>query len=109
MNVDPFDSRLDDPLERKRLNKVFTQGLTEEVGYCLPIQSAKGQWRTGQWFLRDERMYLVPGDSAMGYRLPLDSNRGWPRKIFPTQFLPTLLHQKHLHAWPCKSPGPKQV
>ena len=32
-----------------------------------------GQWRTGPWHLRDERMYLVPGDSPMGYRLPLDS------------------------------------
>jgi uncharacterized protein (DUF2126 family) len=83
VNVDPFDSRLDDPLERKRLNKVFTQGLTEEVGYCLPIQSAKGQWRTGQWFLRDERMYLIPGDSAMGYRLPLDSQPWVAKKDFP--------------------------
>jgi uncharacterized protein (DUF2126 family) len=25
------------------------------------------------WFFRDERMYLIPGDSPMGYRLPLDS------------------------------------
>ncbi|WP_186149386.1 transglutaminase family protein, partial [Burkholderia gladioli] len=24
-------------------------------------------------FFRDERMYLIPGDSPMGYRLPLDS------------------------------------
>ena len=26
-NVDPFDARLADPLERERLRKVFTQGL----------------------------------------------------------------------------------
>jgi uncharacterized protein (DUF2126 family) len=30
-------------------------------------------WTTGPWFFRDERMYLIPGDSPMGYRLPLDS------------------------------------
>ena len=83
VNVDPFDSRLDDPLERKRLNKVFTQGLTEEVGYCVPIQAHKGQWRTGRWFLRDERMYLVPGDSAMGYRLPLDAQPWIAKKDYP--------------------------
>lgn len=83
VNVDPFDSRLDDPLERKRLSKVFTQGLTEEVGYCLPIQAKNGQWRTGRWFLRDERLYLTPGDSPMGYRLPLDSQPWVAKKDFP--------------------------
>jgi uncharacterized protein (DUF2126 family) len=31
------------------------------------------QWHSGKWFLRDERLYLMPGDSAMGWRLPLDS------------------------------------
>ncbi len=73
-NVDPFDSRLDDALERNRLMKVFTQGLTQAVGHVLPImKNAQAQWQSGPWFLRSERCYLLPGDSAMGYRLPLDS------------------------------------
>ncbi|MGS5086456.1 transglutaminase family protein [Hydrogenophaga sp. A37] len=90
VNVDPFDAKLDDELERARLRRVFTQGLDATVGYVLPLQadgagplSNNGKssyhrvsgttWSTGPWFFRDERMYLVPGDSPMGYRLPLDS------------------------------------
>jgi uncharacterized protein (DUF2126 family) len=87
VNVDPFDTRLDDEMERSRLRRVFTQGLSHEVGYALPIKrsadgkppnpahplSSDGRWQTGAWFFRDERMYLFPGDSPMGYRLPLDS------------------------------------
>nr|WP_306173673.1 transglutaminase family protein [Limnobacter humi] len=73
VNVDPFDSRLDDPLERKRLRAVFAQGLGSVTGYCLPLAKSDAGWKTGPWFLRDERLYLLPGDSPMGYRLPLDS------------------------------------
>jgi uncharacterized protein (DUF2126 family)/transglutaminase-like putative cysteine protease len=79
VNVDPFDSKLDDELERARLRRVFEQKLDAVVGYALPIKREHGpalagnRWVTGPWFFRDERMYLIPGDSAMGYRLPLDS------------------------------------
>ncbi|ANQ84771.1 hypothetical protein dqs_1727 [Azoarcus olearius] len=74
-NVDPFDSRLDDPLERERLMKVYSQGLTKIAGHVLPIarNPANDAWQTGPWFLRSERCYLIPGDSPLGYRLPLDS------------------------------------
>ena len=34
--------------------------------------TAGPRWITGPWFFRDERLYLMPGDSPMGYRLPLD-------------------------------------
>jgi uncharacterized protein (DUF2126 family) len=81
VNVDPFESKLDDEMERIRLRRVFTQGLDTVVGYVLPLQCnppvgpglAGPLWTTGPWFFRDERMYLFPGDSPMGYRLPLDS------------------------------------
>ena len=74
-NVDPFDARIDDEMERERLMKVFTQGLAKVSGYALPIarNAFSGAWQTGPWFLRSERCYLFPGDSPMGYRLPLDS------------------------------------
>lgn len=74
-NVDPFDARLDDPLERERLRKVFELGLDKATGHVLPIgrNPHSGGWQSGSWFLREERCYLIPGDSALGYRLPLDS------------------------------------
>lgn len=59
---------------------MFEQKLDSVVGYVLPIRPLDGgpglegaRWETGPWFFRDERMYLAPGDSPMGYRLPLDS------------------------------------
>ena len=79
VHVDPFDSRLDDELERARLRRVFRQGLEAVVGYLLPLQrqwvagEPGPRWISGPWFLRDERLYLIPGDSPMGLRLPLDS------------------------------------
>ena len=71
-NVDPFESKLEDPIERARLARIFEAGLDRTVGYVLPLEHT-GHWRSGDWFLRGERCYLLPGDSAMGYRLPLDS------------------------------------
>ncbi len=74
-NVTPEDARLADPLERERLRRVFRQGLEQVVGHVLPLgRRLDGQgWESGHWFLRDEYCRLQPGDSAMGYRLPLDS------------------------------------
>ncbi len=74
-NVDPFDSRLDEAGERARLARIFEQGLDDPVGHVLPIgrDPSGAQWQTGSWFLRRERCYLIPGDSPLGYRLPLDS------------------------------------
>ncbi len=78
VNVDPFENNLDSPEDRARLARVFEQGLDEVVGYALPLRreyytDGTSEWISGAWFFRPERMYLVPGDSPMGLRLPLDS------------------------------------
>jgi uncharacterized protein (DUF2126 family)/transglutaminase-like putative cysteine protease len=78
VNVDPFDNHLENPEDRARLARVFEQGLDKVVGYALPLRrdyyvGGGGTWVSGQWFYRPERMYLVPGDSPMGFRLPLES------------------------------------
>ena len=90
INVDPFESNLADEQERARLRRVFTQGLDKVVGWLLPLRAAselqhtpeflagvpgdeRPRWLTGRWWFRDDRLVLVPGDSPMGYRLPLSS------------------------------------
>ena len=89
VNVDPFNSKLDDEMERARLRRVFEQKLDTAVGYVLPVKAGEGpslagpKWMTGPWFLRDERMYLMPGDSPMGLRLPLDSLPWVSKADFP--------------------------
>jgi uncharacterized protein (DUF2126 family)/transglutaminase-like putative cysteine protease len=74
-NLDVYDNRLQDPMERARLRKVFDQGLERIIGFTLPIawDYASDSWISSRWVFRRGSMFLVPGDSPMGYRLPLDS------------------------------------
>ena len=78
VNVDPLDPKIEDPLERGRLAQVFEQGLGQPIGYVLPLRpittrSGEPGWTSQPWFLASKQMFLVPGDSSMGYRLPLES------------------------------------
>jgi uncharacterized protein (DUF2126 family)/transglutaminase-like putative cysteine protease len=72
VNVSPAASKLDDELERARLRRVFGQGLGHVVGYLLPLAKGEGGgWISGPWPMRGDTLLLLPGDSPMGYRLPL--------------------------------------
>ena len=76
-NFDPLAADLKKDEERARLARILDQGLDSVVGHVIPIQRAWQNdfpcWTSGPWFLRAERLYLAPGDSPMGLRLPLDS------------------------------------
>jgi uncharacterized protein (DUF2126 family)/transglutaminase-like putative cysteine protease len=77
LNVDPVDNKLDDPEERERLRRVFERGLGQPTGFVLPLLRVQGksgpEWQTGLWMLRARHLFLVPGDSPVGFRLPLES------------------------------------
>ncbi len=90
-NVTPENSKLKDPEERQRIARVFGRGLTEPSGFVLPIQRWQAQasgshWRSEKWKTRRGLLYLVPGDSPVGYRLPLGTLPYVPPASFPYVF-----------------------
>ncbi|WP_323784368.1 transglutaminase family protein [Thalassovita sp.] len=91
-NVTPQNSKLKDPEERNRIARVFGRGLTDPAGYVLPIQrwqsKATGHvWRSEKWKMRRGHLFLVPGDSPVGYRLPLDALPHLPKSQYPYTYV----------------------
>ncbi len=116
VNVDPRDSKLDDELERERLAQAFEQGIARPIGLTLPLarrRNSPAWWVSSRWPLRSERMYLAPGDSPMGLRLPLDSlpwsaeaDRYGVYERDPFEARPPLSAQPSLPGRPPASVGP---
>ena len=78
VNVDPLDSKVEDPGERRRIAHIFEQGLNQAIGLVLPLRriptrSGIPRWTSQPWFLASDKMFALAGDSALGYRLPLES------------------------------------
>ena len=74
LNVEPTDARLASPAERARLRRLFEGALQRAAGNVLPLAKAvDGGWRSGPWPLRRGHLFLTPGDSPLGLRLPVQS------------------------------------
>lgn len=80
-NVTVEDSKLEDPQERARLIRMAANGLEKPVSFAIPIQLAQARasgrrrfrWASERWTTRRGKLFLIPGDSPAGFRLPLDS------------------------------------
>jgi uncharacterized protein (DUF2126 family) len=72
-NLDAAVASLDDDETRRTLANTLSRGLDVPTGLVLPLawNLQRGRWHSAPWQTRRERLYLAPGDSPLGLRLPL--------------------------------------
>ena len=76
----PVDPSPDNPallhaMSRKGFLAKMEQGIDKPVGFVLPISydTVFGGWQSCHWQFKRGHCFLLPGESPLGYRLPLDS------------------------------------
>ena len=84
VDVDPLKAGLADGEVRRRLARLLDGDPARPTGYVLPLRHEAEGWRTARWKLRRSHLFLVPGDSPLGLRLPLAS-LGGPDEILPRE------------------------
>ncbi len=67
---------------RDDLSLALARGLDTPVGFALPLRWDKKQnrWQSGPWEFASDTMYLSPGGSPMGLRLPL-TQLSWKAEV----------------------------
>ena len=81
VNINPLDFDFKEGSERQRLAHLLqTETLGAPIGYALPLRWSlvDDGWESCTWIFRDERMFLIPGDSPIGFRLPFESIQSVP-------------------------------
>jgi len=75
--------------ERKRLQNLLDNNLSEVVGYVLPLHHSptRKRWISNRWKFKAGQLFLLPGDSPVGLRLPL-GNLPSPSEA-ASEFVPT--------------------
>jgi uncharacterized protein (DUF2126 family)/transglutaminase-like putative cysteine protease len=75
VNIDPLKANLKDSIERRTLAQLLDEGLDKPAGYVLPLRWNywKNQWLSCKWIFKRDHLFLLPGNSPIGLRLPLES------------------------------------
>ncbi|MFT3680910.1 MAG: transglutaminase family protein [Ferruginibacter sp.] len=108
VNIDPQKVNLKDSEERRTLAQLLNHGLGNPVGYVLPLEwnHWNNRWQSCKWVFNREHLFLIPGNSPIGLRLPLESLPAVSKSKAPQQVahslfdeLPALVHfHETIHA-----------
>ncbi|MFZ1410135.1 MAG: transglutaminase family protein, partial [Micropruina sp.] len=73
VDLDPHDPTLADPAKRQAHLDALDSAAARPRGWVIPVFRVEDEWGTTQWRPRRRRLFLTPGTSPMGLRLPLSS------------------------------------
>lgn len=90
IDVDPLKATLKDSLERRALADRLSSGIDKPAGFVLPLNWGMTRWVTCRWEFRRTQLFLTPGTSPIGLRLPLDSLTYKPQVELEQSFEPDL-------------------
>ena len=79
-NLDVLAHKLKGDLDRRRLARLIERSFGVAAGVVIPLARSAGwplaeedkHWHSSLWPMKRERITLIPGDSPMGLRLPLN-------------------------------------
>ncbi|MBB1279595.1 transglutaminase family protein [Pseudoalteromonas sp. SR45-1] len=73
--IKPDQPELLHAMSRKGFLAKMDKGIEKPVGYVLPLKwnDSKNCWQSCTWEFKRGHCFLLPGESPLGYRLPLDS------------------------------------
>lgn len=90
IDIDPKKANLKDSLERRALADSLSSGIDKPTGFVLPLGWGLTRWITCRWEFRRPQLFLAPGTSPVGLRLPLDSLSHKPHVELEQSFEPDL-------------------
>jgi len=90
VDIDPLDCSLEDSLERRTLAQVLSHGLNKPAGFVMPLNYGITRWLSSQWAFKRGHLFLIPGNSPIGLRLPMESLTRNPPNELPQHFEPDL-------------------
>ncbi len=74
VNFDKTNSNTLDNISRKTLVELLESGMDEATGFVLPLRMniVSEKWESCEWKFKRKKLILIPGNSQLGLRLPLD-------------------------------------